>query len=83
MEPAAQLLGLCEGTWDRACGHGSRLLHLTLVNLHLWDSHWPLNQDPLVALISAVQHHLNEPRDEPVSLFEGESLGEQLGESLR
>ena len=82
MESATQLLGLREGTWDRACGHGSRLGHLTLVHLHLWNSHWTLNQDPLVALIRAIQHHLNEPREEPVSLFKGESLGEELGESL-
>ena len=82
MESATQLFGLSEGTWDRARGQGSRLGHLTFVHLHFWNSHWALNQNPLVALISAIQHHLNEPRDEPVSLFKGESLGEKLSESL-
>ena len=62
MESAAQLLGLCESAWDGVCGRRSRLLHLTLVHLHLVrNSRRALNQDPLVALISAIQHHLNEP----------------------
>ena len=43
MEPATQLLGLGEGTWDGARGHGSRLRHLTLVHLYFRDSHWALN----------------------------------------